>query len=143
VSYNKIGRRAGRAGQLDEALKAYRDSLAIRERLAAADRGNTQWQRDLAVSYGKIGDVLRAQGKLDEALAAFRADLAISERLAAADPGNTSGSAIWRCRTTRSATCWLAPAGATRRSRNIAKAWTSARSSSPPIGPTRCGRPIS
>ena len=48
--------------------KAYRDSLAIAERLAAADRSNTGWQRDLSVSYDKIGDVLVAQGKLDEAL---------------------------------------------------------------------------
>jgi hypothetical protein len=49
-------------GKLDEALKAYRDSLAIAERLAAADRSNTQWQRDLYVSNGKVGDVLVAQG---------------------------------------------------------------------------------
>ena len=38
-------------GKLDEALEAYRDGLAIRERLAAADRSNTRWQRDLSVSY--------------------------------------------------------------------------------------------
>ncbi len=54
-------------GKLDEALKSYRDSLAIRERLVAADRSNTQWQRDLSVSYDKVGNVLEAQGKLDEA----------------------------------------------------------------------------
>jgi hypothetical protein len=36
----------------------YRDSLAIAERLAAADRSNTQWQRDLSNSYKKVGDVL-------------------------------------------------------------------------------------
>ena len=48
--------------------RAYRDSLAIAERLAAADRSNTGWQRDLSVSYDRIGDVLVAQGKLDEAL---------------------------------------------------------------------------
>ena len=34
-------------GDLEQALKAYRDGLAIAERLAAADRGNTKWQRDL------------------------------------------------------------------------------------------------
>jgi tetratricopeptide (TPR) repeat protein len=64
-------------GKLDEALKAYRDSLAIRERLAAADRSNTQWQRDLSISYEKVGEVLVAQGKLDEALKAYRDSLAI------------------------------------------------------------------
>jgi hypothetical protein len=40
-------------GKLDEALKSYRDSLAIAERLAASDRSNTGWQRDLAVSYDR------------------------------------------------------------------------------------------
>ena len=73
-------------GKLDEALKAYRDSLAIRERLAAADRSNTEWQRDLSISYEKVGDVLKAQGKLDDALTAYRDSLAIRERLIAADP---------------------------------------------------------
>jgi len=45
-------------GKLEEALKIYRDGLAIRERLAAADRSNTEWQRDLSISYegwGKAG----------------------------------------------------------------------------------------
>jgi hypothetical protein len=49
---------------LDQAFKAYRDSLAIAERLAAADRSNTRRQRDLAVSCNNVGDVLKAQGKL-------------------------------------------------------------------------------
>jgi hypothetical protein len=76
-------------GKVDEALKVYRDSLGIRERLAAIDPSNTQWERDLSVSYDKIGDVLVVQGKLDEALKVYRDDLAIGERLAAADPSNT------------------------------------------------------
>ena len=49
-------------GDLSAALSAYRASLAIRERLAAADPGNAGWQRDLSVSHGKLGDVLRAGG---------------------------------------------------------------------------------
>ena len=40
-------------GQLDDALAAYRASLAIRERLAAADPSNAGWQRDLSVSHNK------------------------------------------------------------------------------------------
>jgi tetratricopeptide (TPR) repeat protein len=77
-------------GQLDDALKTYRDSLAIRERLAASDRGNTAWQRDLSLSYDKVGDVLVSQGKLDEALKSDQDSLAIRERLAASDRGNTA-----------------------------------------------------
>ena len=87
--YSKIGDVLVAQGKLDEALKAYRDGLAIAERLAAADPSNAQWQRDLSVSYERIGDVLVAQGKLDEALKAYRDSLAIRERLAAADRSNT------------------------------------------------------
>ena len=77
-------------GKLDEALKSYRDSLAIRERLAASDRSNTDWQRDLSVAYGNIANVLAAQDKLDEALKSYGDSLAIRERLAASDRSNTS-----------------------------------------------------
>ena len=89
MSYDKVGDVLVAQGKLDEALKAYRDGLAIGERLAAADRSNSGWQRDLSVSYNKVGDVLVAQGKLDEALKAYRDSLAIRERLAAADRGNS------------------------------------------------------
>jgi tetratricopeptide (TPR) repeat protein len=76
-------------GKLDEALKLYRDSLAISERLAAADRGNRARQHALSSSYARIGSVLVAQGKLDEALKVYRLDLDISARLAAADRHNS------------------------------------------------------
>jgi tetratricopeptide (TPR) repeat protein len=76
-------------GGLDEALNAYRNDLAISERLAAADPSNTEWQRDLSISYEKVGDVLVAEGKLDEALRTYRDELAIVERLAAGDRSNT------------------------------------------------------
>ncbi|HOX87357.1 MAG TPA: hypothetical protein PKW76_14165, partial [bacterium] len=41
-------------GDLGQALKAYQNSLAIREKLAAADPSNSSWQRDLVVSYYKL-----------------------------------------------------------------------------------------
>ena len=75
-------------GKLEEALKAYRDGLAIRERFAVADPSNAQWRRGLSVSYERIGGVLEAQGKLEEALEAYRDSLAIRGRLAAADRSN-------------------------------------------------------
>src|SRR6266849_3393650 len=88
VSYNKIGDVLVAQGNLAEALKSFRDGLAIRERLAQSDAGRAGWQRDLSVSYSKIGDVLVAQGNLAEALKSFRDGLAIRERLAQSDPGN-------------------------------------------------------
>src|SRR5262249_1880542 len=88
VAYNEVGVVLMAQGKLDEALTAYRGSLAIGERLAKADPDNADWQRSLSVSYGRVGDVLTAQGKLDEALTAYRDSLAIAERLVKADPDN-------------------------------------------------------
>jgi tetratricopeptide (TPR) repeat protein len=75
-------------GNLPEALKSYRDSLAIADRLAQADPGDAGWQRDLAVAYNRVGDVLVAQGNLPEARKSYRDSLAIVDRLAKVDPGN-------------------------------------------------------
>jgi len=77
-------------GDAAGALKAYRDSLAIAQRLAAADPTNAAWQRDLSVSHEKVGDVLVAQGDAAGALKAYRDSLAIRQRLAAADPTNAA-----------------------------------------------------
>ena len=155
VSYEKVGDVLVAQGNLPEALKSYRDWLAIASGWRSADPGNAGWQRDLSVSYDRVGDVLVAQGNLAEALKSYRDGLAIRERLAKADPDNAgwqrdlsvssrpcrrraggagqpgrgaeilprraspspsawrrpipatpAGSAICRCRTTRSATCW-------------------------------------
>jgi tetratricopeptide (TPR) repeat protein len=76
-------------GRREEALAAYQESLATREKLAAADPGNTERQRDLLLSHNNIGNVLVAVGRREEALAAYRKFLAISEKLAAAHPGET------------------------------------------------------
>ena len=88
IAYREVGDVLVEQGNLTEALQAYRDSLAIAERLAKADPGNAGWQRDLAVTYNKVGDVLVAQGNLTEALQTYRDSLTIAEHLAKADPGN-------------------------------------------------------
>jgi tetratricopeptide (TPR) repeat protein len=87
AAYEKVGNVLVAGSKLDEALKIYRGSLAIRERLAGSDRG-TRSQHDLSVSYSKIGDALKAQNNLDEALKAYRDGVAIAERLAASSPSN-------------------------------------------------------
>jgi tetratricopeptide (TPR) repeat protein len=89
VGFVEVGGVLVAQGKLDEALKSYRDSLAIIERLTASDRSNTGWQLDLAEAYVRIGDVLARQGKLDEALKSYRDSLAIIERLADSDRSNT------------------------------------------------------
>jgi len=75
-------------GDLAGALKAFQDSLDIRQALAAADPGDAEARRDLSVSFNSIGDVRRAQGDLAGALKAFQDSFDIAQALAAADPGN-------------------------------------------------------
>ncbi len=76
-------------GDTQGALAAAERVLAVSAELAAADPGNTEWQRDLSASHDRVGDVLLALGRREEALAEFRRSLAIREKLAAADRGNT------------------------------------------------------
>jgi len=88
VSHNKVGDVLWAQGDGTGALAAYTASLAIAERLAAADPANALQQRDLSVGHERIGNVLVAQGDGTGALAAYRTSLAIAERLAAADPAD-------------------------------------------------------
>jgi hypothetical protein len=92
-------------GRSDQALKSYRDGLAIAERLAKADPGNAGWQRHLSVSYNNVGDVLVAQGDLPEALKSYRDGLAIASDWPRPTLATPAGNTICRCRTTMSATC--------------------------------------
>jgi hypothetical protein len=79
-------------GDLAGALAAYEAARAIRERLAASDSGNAEWQRDLIVSHWRIAALLgelparrgEASAHWGEALAVARA-LAGSGRLAPVD----------------------------------------------------------
>ena len=75
-------------GNLPEALKFYRDQLAITDRLAKSDPNNAGWQHDLSVSYEKIGEVLVEQGNLPDSLKSYGDGMAITDRLAKSDPGN-------------------------------------------------------
>ena len=75
--------------------------MEIRERLAATDPKNADWQRDLSVSQERIGDVQKVQGDLPGALASYRASMEIRERLAASDPKNAYwqrdlAASLWR-----------------------------------------------
>jgi hypothetical protein len=59
-------------GNLPAALESFRASLAIAERLAKADPGNAEWQRDLAISHGLVAMLLARQNERERALAGFR-----------------------------------------------------------------------
>ena len=79
-------------GQLGEALQAYRDGLAIAERLAKSDSSNAEWQRRLSVAYAKLATAFRKTDSTADALNALRQGQAIMGKLAAASPDN----AQWR-----------------------------------------------
>jgi hypothetical protein len=72
------------------ALTSYQASLAIRERLAKANPGNTGWQRDLALSYGRIALIERRQGARDRAIKAFEQGRDIIAQLVRRAPDNTT-----------------------------------------------------
>ncbi len=75
-------------GSLSQAKTAFGRALAIADRLAKADPGNTGRQRALSIPHDRVGDVMFDQGNLPEALNSFRDALTIRDRLARADPGN-------------------------------------------------------
>ena len=75
-------------GNLPDALKSYRDGLAIRDRLAKADPGNAGWQRDLSVSYAKLGVAFRKAGRNTDALSELRDGQAIMARMTRLSPDN-------------------------------------------------------
>ena len=106
VSYDKVGDVQVAQGDLAGALKSYRDSLAIAERLAKSDPGNAGWQRDLSVSLQqgrrRAGGAGRP-GRRAESPTATASPLPSAWR--SPTPATPAGSAICRCRTTRSATC--------------------------------------
>ena len=77
-----------RRGDPEGALQAYIRVLEIRERLAAADPNNTQYQRDLFEILITLGNRRRADGDAADALQAYTRSLPIAQGLADANPDN-------------------------------------------------------
>jgi len=69
------------------AVAAYRDSLALREALAAGSPTDAELQRNLSICHERIGDILLPTDR-QEALAAYRRSLGIRQALAGRDPEN-------------------------------------------------------
>jgi hypothetical protein len=70
-----------------EALKSFRDDLAIADRLAKADPANMGWQHDLSASYGRLGFLYLQMGDLSQSRSAFVQGREIVARLVADHPG--------------------------------------------------------
>ena len=102
ASYVKVGDFLMAQGNLAQALKWYREGLAVElagaDRLAKANPENAAWQHNLSLSYSRVGDVLMAQGNLAEALKSYQDGLTVAGRLAKSDPENAGwqGTPAWR-----------------------------------------------
>ena len=77
-----------RQGKTAPALDAYQKSLDVFQKLADADPGNTDWQRDLDQTYDRIGDLFVTLGKRTAALDAYQKANAVAKKLGEKDPGN-------------------------------------------------------
>jgi serine/threonine protein kinase/tetratricopeptide (TPR) repeat protein len=73
-------------GDRQDALTAYRETLAIYRKLADANPADTFFQQSLASCHVNIGILLLETGKPAEALAAYESALAINRRLADGNP---------------------------------------------------------
>jgi hypothetical protein len=78
-----------------EALKAFRDSFAIFERLTAAVRSNRGRHRDLALSHSKLALVYERQGRIADALQEFTQGRDIMAKLVAVAPDNAQWKKDW------------------------------------------------
>jgi tetratricopeptide (TPR) repeat protein/tRNA A-37 threonylcarbamoyl transferase component Bud32 len=78
-------------GQIEEAIRFYREALPLREQLARASPHNSKRHSDLGGTWYKLGEVLEKKNDLGAALEAYqRADA--QERLALVDAGMTDGA---------------------------------------------------
>ncbi|MGH3522000.1 MAG: hypothetical protein ACRDU4_04015, partial [Mycobacterium sp.] len=70
----------------DEARRLFTQSLAIREALAAAEPGNTTYQRDLSVSHERMGALAEQAREQAQAAEWFTKALAYRRGLSAREP---------------------------------------------------------
>ena len=91
VTTDRLGDALLRTGQGLAALDAFRQSLAIRERLAKADPANVQRQSDLVISLNRIGDTLMGWGAPPKG-SRSTAGLVIAERWRSRTPKVSNGS---------------------------------------------------
>jgi eukaryotic-like serine/threonine-protein kinase len=73
-----------------EAIKNFRQSIAIREPIAASPDANPLFRTHLAADYIGVGRTLGRSGDAAQALESFRSGLAISEPMSEANPNNAT-----------------------------------------------------
>ena len=84
-----LGELTAEIGDKQDALQAFAEAVAIRERLAKEDPSDTRLQVRLAESHNSKGHLERETGGFPEALASYERARVIRERLAQQDPRST------------------------------------------------------
>ncbi len=77
MGLNHLGETKAAEGDLAGALAHFGQSLAIVERLAAADPSNAGWQRDLYVSHWMLADLNERRGETQAAQVHWRQAYAV------------------------------------------------------------------
>ncbi len=78
----------GTLGDTEKQEQTALKSLAIAERLAAADPANMEWQQGYLEATSLVGDMLVGKGKIEQALTRFRAAAVIAQAMAVREPAN-------------------------------------------------------
>lgn len=73
-------------GRLDRAEDFYRAAQGLAEKAVAADSGDLDAKRNLAIASERLGNVLKERGRLAQALKSFEKRLEIARELAETDP---------------------------------------------------------
>jgi tetratricopeptide (TPR) repeat protein len=77
-----------KAGNITDALTAYKKGIKIREKILTSVSKNTDLKRDLAVSHDQIASIFQISGKTDEALDEYQKSLEIRKDLVLSNPNN-------------------------------------------------------
>lgn len=93
TAHNAVGGARILDGQLEAAADAFREAVAIRERLLAERSADASYQRNLLIAYGNLGDVLGFRtgqnlGDAAGAAAAFEKAAALAEAASDSDPAD-------------------------------------------------------
>ncbi|MEK7722979.1 MAG: protein kinase [Acidobacteriota bacterium] len=93
TAYAEIGQIQGNSyhsnlGDTEGAMKSYRRSLEIRQKLADADPKNLDYQHELADSHEGVGDMLYTVNDLKGGLEFYEKAVVIREKIVAATPTN-------------------------------------------------------
>ena len=75
-------------GADDEAIAAFRESVALSKTLAEEEPASRAWSQDQSAAYEGVGDALRDKGDAQGMIDSYRMSLAIDRRFLQADPSN-------------------------------------------------------